>query len=208
MKFELPKIYPIADKTISGLSHGEQVRLLARGGATLIQLRDKTSAVGEFYEEVVDAVRIGQELGVRIIINDRVDIAIASKADGVHLGQDDLPPAEARRLLGDRSIIGFSTHTIEQAIAAIALPVDYIAIGPVFATSTKERPDPTVGLAGIAGVRSAIGDFPLVAIGGIGIQTAERVLAAGADSLALISELLSDPNQITARMLEIVKLTV
>ena len=111
------------------------------------------------------------EYRAQIIINDRVDIALALHADGVHLGQDDLWPDEARKILGPDAIIGFSTHSVEQASDALKLPVDYIAIGPIFGTSTKENPDPIVGPDGLHAVRKAIGEMPLVAIGGLlGVQ--------------------------------------
>jgi thiamine-phosphate pyrophosphorylase len=159
LKFILPKIYPISDTRISGLSHIEQVRRLIAGGATLIQLREKNAPAGEFYDAAVGSIALAREHGVKIVINDRVDIAVASGADGVHLGQDDLPPDQARRLLGEGAVIGFSTHSVEQAREAIGLPVDYVAIGPIFSTTTKENPDPVVGLEGLIVVREAIGEF-------------------------------------------------
>src|SRR5215831_3999507 len=142
----LPRIYPITDVGLSGLPHREQVELFAAGGATLVQLRDKTSSPRDFYEAAADAVGVARRLGVRIIVNDRVDVAIAAGADGVHLGQDDLPAAAARAILGSSRIIGFSTHSPEQAVEASLWDVDYVAIGPVFATATKLDPDPVLGL--------------------------------------------------------------
>src|SRR5213083_2557957 len=132
MSFTLPKIYPITDTLISGLSHAEQIERLAAGGASLIQLREKRASPREFYQAALEAMSMARRLGVQIIINDRVDIAIAVKADGVHLGQDDLPPDRARVLLGVSRIIGFSTHSLEQALAADVGRIDYLAIGPVF----------------------------------------------------------------------------
>jgi thiamine-phosphate pyrophosphorylase len=120
----------------------------------------------------------------------------------VHLGQDDMPPAAARALLGDGAVVGFSTHGAEQASEASGLPVDYVAIGPVFNTSSKERPDPLVGLEGVRRVRAAIGSVPLVAIGGVTAETARAVLEAGADSVAVIGALVAnpaDPSEITRR---------
>ena len=122
------------------------------------------------------------------------------KADGVHLGQDDLPCEQARRILGERAIIGLSTHTPEQAKTALDLPIDYIAFGPIFPTSTKTGPDEVVGLESLSRIRSLIGDFPLVAIGGITASNFQQVLAAGADSAAIISDLISDAAQITEKM--------
>lgn len=195
----LPQLYAITDARLSGLPHAEQVLRLARGGARLIQLREKQRGAGEFFREAETALKIARRLRVRLIINDRVDVALALGADGVHLGQDDLPPLAARRILGDRALIGFSTHNVEQAVAASALPVDYLAIGPLFATSSKENPDPVVGLDGLRHVREAVPrHIPLVAIGGITPENAQAVLAAGADSLAVISALLRDPARIEA----------
>lgn len=200
MNFKLPKIYPITDRGISGISHAEQVEKLIQGGATLIQLREKNLSPRDFCESAATAIAIARPCGVRIIINDRVDIALAVKADGVHLGQDDLPPEEARRILGPDSIIGFSTHSLDQAAAALRLAVDYVAIGPVFPTRTKENPANIVGIEGVSAVKKAVGDFPLVAIGGINSSNVRAVLNAGADSAALISGLLSNPDTITSTM--------
>jgi len=133
---------------------------------------------------------IARRLGVQIIVNDRVDIAIAVEADGVHLGQDDLPPERARLLMGDSRIIGFSTHSLEQALAADSAPVDYIAIGPLFQTRTKDKPDPVVELETVTEIRRMVAK-PLVGIGGIRLETAASVIEAGADSVAVISDLLS-----------------
>jgi len=188
MPFKLPKLYPITDTQLSGMSHAQQVELLAAGGASVVQLREKRASPREFYQAALEAMSIARRLGVQIIINDRVDIAIAVKADGVHLGQDDLPPERARRLLGETRIIGFSTHSPEQALAGNSALADYVAIGPVFQTSTKERPDPVVGLKVVGEIKRRLAK-PLVAIGGITIQTAASVIEAGADSVAVISDL-------------------
>jgi len=184
----LPRLYPITDTKLSGLSHLAQVELLISGGATLVQLRDKSCHSREFYAAAMDCVKLAHSRGARLIINDRVDIAIAAAADGVHLGQDDLPPEAARRLLGEDAIVGFSTHSLAQAVAADALPVDYIAIGPVFGTSTKLNPDPVVGLDLVTAVSANISK-PLVAIGGIALDNAFEVINAGAVSVAVISDL-------------------
>jgi len=190
MSFLLPKLYPITDTSISGLSHAHQVERLAAGGASLIQLREKRASPREFYQAALEAMTVARSLAVRIIVNDRVDIAIAVKADGVHLGQDDLPPDRARFLLGESRIIGFSTHTLEQALVADSAVIDYIAIGPVFHTSSKERPDALVALQTVTEVRRRISK-PLVAIGGITLETARTIVESGADSVAVISDLLS-----------------
>jgi len=190
MSFTLPKIYPITDAVISGLSHVQQVELLAAGGATLVQLREKRASTLEFYQAALAAMSVARQLGVQIVINDRVDIAIAVKADGVHLGQHDLPPERARSLLGETRIIGFSSHSLEQALAADSAPVDYIAIGPLFQTRTKDKPDSVVELETVTEIRRMVAK-PLVGIGGIRLETAASVIEAGADSVAVISDLLS-----------------
>lgn len=196
----LPKIYPITDIRLSGLSHVEQVRKLIAGGATFVQLRDKRSSPRQFYEQVVECVRIAHDQNVQIIINDRVDIALVAKADGVHLGQDDMPPEKARILLGAAAIIGFSTHSVEQVKLAASLPIDYVAIGPIFATSTKENPDPLVGLDGLVAVKAAAGNRPVVAIGGINQANLCDVFDVGADSVAMIGAIVSAADQITSQM--------
>jgi thiamine-phosphate pyrophosphorylase len=195
--FRLPRVYPITDTQISGLSHAEQVALFADGGATVVQLRDKHASSLQFYEQAKAALDVANKRGVQLIINDRVDIALAIGAAGVHLGQDDLAPEAARRLLGDDAIIGYSTHSQPQLVEAIKLPVDYVAFGPIFQTATKENPDPVVGLAGLRTIREAIGNGPLVAIGGITLTNAQGVIDAGADSVALIRGLLAEPQRIS-----------
>jgi thiamine-phosphate pyrophosphorylase len=194
---KLPRVYPLTDVQLSGLSQVQQVRLLSTGGASLIQLREKRMAPREFYEQAKAAVAVATPSGVKLIINDRVDIALAVGAHGVHLGQDDMPPDAARKLLGPEAVIGYSTHTIEQAIAATKLPIDYLAVGPIFATTTKSDTAPVVGLGGLRAVRQEIGSFPLVAIGGITRENAREVIQSGADSVAVISALLSNPADIT-----------
>jgi thiamine-phosphate pyrophosphorylase len=200
MSFKLPRIYPITDSSVSELSHAAQLRLLIEGGAEFVQLREKHAAPREFYFAAREALAVARENGVRLIINDRADIAFAIKADGVHLGQEDLLPRHARKLLGSEAIIGYSTHSIEQAIEAVKMPIDYVAVGPIFSTKTKKNPDPVIGLEGIRRIREAVGDFPLVAIGGITLENAAKVFKAGADSIAVIGDLISDAEQITKRM--------
>ena len=184
-------LYPITDRHLSGLSHAEQVAQLGDTGVKLIQLREKLETPLKFYAEAEAALRVARDRGVRIIINDRVDIALALEADGIHLGQEDLPPEAARRLLGDDAIIGFSTHNVEQARLAAQLPVDYVAIGPIFPTSTKESAYLPVGLQGLRLAHQALGGIPLVAIGGITSENNRSVLEAGADAVAVISDMWS-----------------
>jgi thiamine-phosphate pyrophosphorylase len=196
-RLRLPRVYPITDVQISGLSHGEQVRLLSEGGATLVQLREKKMPALDFYNDARAAIAIAAQKGIQLIINDRTDVALAIGANSVHLGQDDLPPEAARKLLGDQAVIGYSTHNVAQASAAVSLPVDYVAIGPIFKTTSKTDPSPEVGLEGLRAVRRAVGDIPLVAIGGITLANAAAVIEAGADSVAVISAVISDPARIS-----------
>ncbi|MEQ1644392.1 MAG: thiamine phosphate synthase [Pyrinomonadaceae bacterium] len=191
MLTNLPIIYPITDRRITGLSHVEQARLLFDGGARLVQLREKEASTRKFFDAVLETVELAAAYGASVIINDRADIALATNAAGLHLGQDDMPPDKARSLLGDQAVIGYSTHTVEQAIVAAQFPIDYVAIGPIFSTLTKVDPDAVVGLDGLRRVRDAIGEMPLVAIGGIGDDDISDVLGAGADSVAMISAILS-----------------
>lgn len=197
MTFKLPIIYPITDRRLSTLSHIEQVTSLVAGGASFVQLREKEASSREFYDAAIQTLEFASTLAASLIINDRVDIALAADAAGVHLGQDDMSPEKARVLLGDKAIIGYSTHTLEQARDAAALPIDYITVGPVFRTTTKADPDAVVGLDGIRRVREVIGDVPLVAIGGISIEQVAEVLAAGADSVAMVSAIIQDFANIT-----------
>ena len=200
MESKLPKIYPITDTRISGLSHLEQVELFVAGGAGFIQLREKYATARDFYDQAKKVIEFARKRCIKIIINDRVDIALALGADGVHLGQDDLPPEYARKILGPDAIIGFSTHSLEQARTAMKFPIDYIAIGPIFKTLTKTNPDAVVGLESLRQVRKLIGSLPLVAIGGITEVNLKSVLDAGADSAALIGAILSDSGKIDSQL--------
>lgn len=196
----LPGIYPITDTRVSKLSHAAQVQRLIDGGAKFIQLREKNASMKDFFADAAEALKFARRRDVKIIINDRVDAALALRADGVHLGQDDLPPHKAREILGTNAIIGFSTHNLEQAAAAVSLPIDYIAVGPIFDTRTKKNPEKTVGLEMLRNIRRAVGSFPIVAIGGINSANFREVLNAGADSVAVISNLLSEPDNIPDRL--------
>lgn len=196
--FSFPsKLYPITDTRLSSRTHADQLTQLAAGGARLVQVREKNLASRSFFEEAATAMEAARANGIKVIINDRVDIALCVGADGVHLGQDDLPPEAARELLGPDAIIGFSTHNSEQARRAVALPINYLAIGPIFTTKTKANPDEVVGLDGLRRVREVVGDFPLVAIGGITLENASAVVSAGADAVALISTLYQNPAEIS-----------
>ena len=181
------RLYAIADA-----SFGDCVRIaeaLFTGGARLVQVRNKKAGAREFLSQVERILSFAPSDG-RVVVNDRVDVALLAGAAGVHLGQTDLPPAAARQILGSGRIIGFSTHNLEQAVEADSLPVDYLAVGPVFATSTKDNPDPVVGIEKLAIICRAV-KKPVVAIGGITLDNAKAALSAGAASVAVIRDLLA-----------------
>lgn len=206
MRLTLPKIYPITDRQLSGLSHAEQVKRLIDGGANFIQLREKHLPPIDFLRDAEAAAKVADNSGVTLIINDRVDIAMAIGARGVHLGQDDMPVAAARRLCKDRALIGFSTHTQHQMEAAVQLPIDYVAFGPIFTTRTKQDHDPTVGLDQLRAIKTTAAERPLVAIGGITFANVEAVLEAGADSVAVIAAVVGESSQIEQNMRRMLEL--
>ena len=175
-------------------------RELLLAGVRLIQIRDKHASARLLYETCLELKEILRESGCSLIVNDRADVARAAHAEGVHLGQDDLPVEKARRVLEPHQWIGRSTHSLEQVVEADGTTADYIAFGPIFPTTSKENPDAVVGLGGLREARRATRK-PLVAIGGITLQNACEVLAAGADSVAVIGDLVSQPD-IRARALE------
>jgi thiamine-phosphate pyrophosphorylase len=162
------------------------------GGARFLQLRAKNPP-GDRFLELARAIAVAaHERDALFVVNDRADLARLSGADGVHIGQEDLPPAAVRRIVGDTAIVGRSTHTLEQLAVALAEPVSYVAVGPVFGTTTKATGYDAVGLARVgAAAAAAAGRVPLVAIGGITLDTAPSVIDAGAASVAVIGDLLS-----------------
>ena len=196
----LPRLYAIVDVAcfVPSLRTTDAIvqyaRELVAGGVTLLQYRNKIGSTREMLEH---ARTIRSALGDRVtlIMNDRADLCLAADCDGVHVGQDDLSPQGARTVIGNGKILGVSTHNLEQLQEADAGPADYIAHGPVFATSSKQNPDPVVELDGIRAAR-ALTKKPLVAIGGITRAYARSVIAAGANSVAVISDLLSAPAKI------------
>jgi thiamine-phosphate pyrophosphorylase len=163
---------------------------MLEGGARILQFRHKSNYSREICRQVMEIAELCRSCGAVFIINDRADIALMAHA-GLHVGQDDLAAADARRLLGPAVPIGLSTHNPAQLSQALAEPVDYLAIGPVFATRSKQNPDPVVGLEGVRAA-AALATRPLVAIGGITQENARAVLAAGAHSLAVIRAILPE----------------
>jgi len=203
---KIPLLYPILDAdSLSAAGEGEKALAqlyshalaLAEAGCMLIQYRAKRAAVPEALAQARELRRLLP--GVTLIMNDRADLCLAADFDGVHLGQGDLSPEGARRVVGPEGIIGLSTHNAAQAAEALAKPVDYLAIGPVFATGSKEQADPVVGLAAVSEVcrlRNESGrKLPLVAIGGITRANAEAVLRAGADAVAVIGDISRSPRE-------------
>ena len=159
-------------------------------------MRAKFASSRWLYEAALAVIEVAHPAGVVVIVNDRPDIALLSGADGVHVGQDDLSPVHARKVLGADAIVGLSTHTLEQIDAGVTAPISYIAIGPVFSTSTKETGYDAVGLERVREThrRASAHQLPVVAIGGITLETAASVIAAGAQSVAVISDLLVNGN--------------
>ena len=189
-----PRLYAIVDAGVAaraGWTSPDLARACLDGGARLLQLRasgvDPATQLGWCRE----IVRLAAPLGARVIVNDRCDLALMAGADGVHLGQRDLPIEAARRLLGTTALIGVSTHDAQQVDAAVRQRVSYVAIGPVYDTRTKDTGHAAVGLEAVHRTRKVVGTRPVVAIGGITLATAPDVIAAGAASVAVISDLLA-----------------
>jgi thiamine-phosphate pyrophosphorylase len=182
----LPGLYAIADAAFG--DPVELARFLFDGGARLVQVRNKNAGAAELLRQVETILGFAPTDG-RVIVNDRADVALLTGADGVHLGQTDLPAVNARAILPPNSLIGVSTHNLEQAIRCETEPVDYIAAGPVFQTSTKANPEPVIGLDGLREICASV-TKPVVAIGGITRLNAEAVFECGATSAAVISDLL------------------
>ena len=189
----------------------ELARFLAQGGATLVQLRDKRSPTRRMVDRARDIKASLKVFDVPLLINDRVDVALACGADGVHVGQEDMAVEDARRLLGREAIIGLSIKTATEAEAAPLDILDYVGVGGVFATSSKDNPAPAIGVAGLARiagiVRRRASRFPLCGIAGITVDNAPHAIAAGADGVAVISALSldSDPQAAARKMRAVVE---
>jgi thiamine-phosphate pyrophosphorylase len=185
-----PPLYAILDPSLISTPILPLTENLAGAGVRLMQLRDKRASGGKLFAQSRELGAVLVLRGARFIVNDRPDVALLAKSGGVHVGQDDLPVEEARRVVGTAAWVGVSTHNIEQFRSAAATSADYIAVGPIFPTASKENPDPVVGLALLREIR-ALTSKPIVAIGGITLETAAEVYRAGADSLAVIRDLLA-----------------
>lgn len=189
------KLYLVTDRGLcpEGRSLVQTVKEAVEGGVTMVQLREKDIDTRTFIEEALELKALLGPLGVPLIINDRVDVALASDADGVHIGQSDMPYSIARRLLGPDRIIGLSVENMDQVAQANALGVDYIGVSPVFATPTKTD---TARPFGLEGLREAVNlsHHPTVAIGGMNALTAADVMAAGTDGIAVVSAIIAAPD--------------
>ncbi len=169
---------------------GHIVEQAARAGVSFVQLREKKASTRDFLDRALELKNTLAPFGIPLIINDRVDIAMAAHAHGVHLGQTDMPPAEARRLLGPHALIGLSVETWADVEAAGQAPVNYLGVSPVFPTPTKTDTQSPWGLEGLRRIRRAT-DLPLVGIGGLNPENADRVIRAGADAIAVVSAVCS-----------------
>jgi len=189
-----PKVYPILDSETLAAHHISlefAATAFLEGGGSILQLRHKAHWSRDTFAAAKRIAAVCKEHGATLIVNDRADIAMLLDA-GLHVGQDDLSPRDARKLMGPDAIIGFSSHSAPQLCAAGGEPVDYVALGPVFRTRSKLNPDPTVGVEEVRACRALL-DKPLVAIGGITLENAADVLRAGADSVAVIAGLIPEP---------------
>ncbi|MGA2337211.1 MAG: thiamine phosphate synthase [Terriglobales bacterium] len=208
---QLPRLYPILDAACFSDADDDGGRLvaaaeeLAAAGCTLLQYRNKS---GNARKTLAEARELRARLGaifrpnVKLIMNDRADLCLAAGFDGLHIGQDDLLPESARRIIGSARWLGVSTHNPEQLAEADKTSADYLAIGPVFATASKANPDPVVGLEGVRRARE-LTPKPLVAIGGITRANARSVIEAGADAVAVISDLIRDPRKSAEEFLRV-----
>ena len=205
---KLPPFYPIVDTGLvldRGLDPVRVAADLLDAGARIVQFRHKAFLSRQAFEWLEQIAGLARQAGAMFVVNDRADLAKLFGA-ALHVGQDDLLPSIARRVTGPDTVIGYSTHNESQLQAALAEPADYLALGPIFGTSTKENPDATVGLDELRRLRPLAGDRPLVAIGGITRENALDALAAGADSLAIVSDLLPGDGNVRARAAEWINL--
>jgi len=201
-----PALYLVTDRLLSRERPIEFiVEQAVKGGVTMVQLREKNCSTLEFVKLAISLKKLLAHFRVPLIINDRLDVALASDADGLHIGQEDMPCNIARKILGNDKIIGLSVESFDQALEANNLDVDYIGISPVFVTGTKPELTSALGLAGIRKI-SSVSKHPVVAIGGINAKNAAEVLMAGADGLAVVSAIVSadDPMKAARELRKII----
>ena len=192
-RLALPALYVILDATLLPSDPVEFVKRLMQAGARLFQYRNKTAPGRELLQAAQALNVTARQEGACFLVNDRPDIARLAGASGVHVGQDDLDPEAARSIVGANAIVGISTHNLQQFRSAADTDADYIAVGPIFETRTKANPDPVVGLELIREARR-LTNKPIVAIGGITLEQAADVIRAGADSVAVVSDILAARN--------------
>ncbi len=200
-------LYVITDAKLSrGRSHLEVIRAAIAGGATVVQYREKERTTRQMVEEARALRDLARRAGIPFIVNDRVDIALAVDADGVHVGQDDMPAPLARKLMGPGKIVGVSVDNLEQALRAEQDGADYVGAGPIFATPTKPDAAPPIGLEGLAEICRRV-SIPVVAIGGINAENAAAVIEAGADGVAVVSAVVAaeDVEAASRRLREVVE---
>lgn len=201
-------LYVITDAQLArGRSHVEVIHAAIEGGATIIQYRQKEGTTRRLVEEAQALRKLTWQADIPFIVNDRLDVALAVEADGVHVGQDDMPATFARRLMGAR-IVGVSVTNLQEALQAERDGADYLGVGPIFATPTKPDAAPPIGLEGLAEICRSV-SIPVVAIGGINVHNAAAVIAAGADGVAVVSAVVAAPDVAAAarRLREIVEST-
>ena len=195
-------LYLVTDRDLSrGRSTPEIVRSAVAGGVTCVQLREKNCGTLEFIQEALAIRDFLAEKGVPLIINDRLDVAMAVAADGVHLGQSDMPLKMARDIVGPHVLIGISAESLEDAIEAAEGGADYIGVSPIYDTPTKTDTAPAIGLSGLQAIRNEV-DIPLVGIGGLNIENASSVIESGADGIAVVSAIVSadDPQSAASQL--------
>ena len=203
MRLVLPKLYVILDAALLNNSPHDCAQELAAAGVRLMQYRDKSASARHLLQTSRELVSSLTSHGVSLVVNDRPDVAALAGAAGVHVGQEDLEPEQVRAVVGKEIWVGVSTHNLDQFRRAAATSADYIAVGPIFATTSKQNPDPVVGLEFISQVRT-LTDKPIVAIGGITLERAASVIAAGADCVAVIRDVVcaAKPGERARRFLE------
>jgi thiamine-phosphate pyrophosphorylase len=193
MRLVLPRLYVILDAALLKIPAKECAKSLVDAGVRLIQYRNKCASGRELFETSRELAEYLNPLGVQFIVNDRADVAALAGASGVHVGQDDLGVEQSRIVLGDGKSVGVSTHNARQFRGALETSADYVAVGPIFATGSKENHDPVVGVGFVRETR-AMTDRAIVAIGGITLERAAEVIEGGADSVAIISDILRAEN--------------
>ena len=202
----LPRLYVILDPTLLPVPDTECAQELADAGVRLLQYRNKQASARELFDRSKRLASLLIPQGVTFVVNDRADVACAAGASGVHVGQEDMAVEATRAVIGPENLLGVSTHNLEQFEQAAGTSADYIAVGPVFSTSTKANPDPVVGIEFIRKLRS-LTNKPIVAIGGITLERAAEVVQVGADSIAVISDILQapDPGQRARQYIELLQ---